>query len=320
MIPDPFRPFLDAQGFVVVDGGLATALEAAGHVLDSALWSARLLLDAPEAVSAVHAAYLRAGADCITTAGYQASLESLREAGLDAREAEGVLRRAVTLAVEARDAYWAEPENRSGRLRPIVAASAGPYGAYLADGSEYRGRYGVGREALEGFHRARLEVLADAPADIVAFETVPSGVEVEAIAAVMAERGDAPGWISFSCRNQATLRDGTPVLDAVRTCESTDSFVAVGVNCTAPRHVPGLIERIVGGTDKDVIVYPNSGEGYDPVQGRWTGAPDAWIRSAPDWLKAGARVIGGCCRVGPDDIVELRAQLEKAVGRRTGGS
>lgn len=311
---DPFGPFLAAQGFVVLDGGLATALEAAGHRLDTSLWSARLLLDDPGSVSAVHAAYLGAGADCITTVGYQASFEGFRSAGLDERAAERAIRRAVEVAVDARDAFWADPAAHAGRLKPIVAASAGPYGAYLADGSEYDGRYRVAREVLVRFHAARFDVLADTSADAVAFETVPSGAEAEAIAELVGRRGDTPAWISFTCRDEATLRDGTPLADAVEACASVDAIVAVGVNCVAPEHVPGLIERIVGVTDAPVIVYPNSGEGYDPRRGTWTGTPEPWVRHASEWHRAGARILGGCCRVGPAEIAELRLALEAAGG------
>jgi homocysteine S-methyltransferase len=310
MTSDPFRPFLEAQGYAVLDGGLATALEAAGHALDTRLWSARLLIDEPDAVRAVHTAYLEAGADCITTAGYQASIEGLLAAGLDRAQSEGVLRRAVEVAVEARDAFWADPSKRIGRLEPIVAASAGPYGAFLADGSEYHGRYGVERRALERFHAERLDVLAMAGADTLAFETVPSGLEAEVVAALLRARPDVRAWVSFTCRDAESLRDGTPVAEAARRCAAVGSVVAVGVNCTAPGHVGRLIERIVDVTDGPVIVYPNSGERYDVGTGAWTGRPEAWLDSVPAWLEAGACILGGCCRVGPDEIRELRRRLE----------
>ena len=189
MSDGPLGRIPGAQGFVVLDGGLSTALEAAGLRLDPTLWSARAPLDAPEAVLAAHRAYLEAGADCITTAGYQASPEGFLAAGFDAAAAEAAIRRPVELAVQARDAFWASAENREGRLRPLVAASAGPYGAFLADGSEYRGRYGVDAAALDRFHRARLELLQDTAADLVAFETVPSGTEAAVLGALL---GDHP--------------------------------------------------------------------------------------------------------------------------------
>jgi len=309
MTPDPFGPFLAAQGVVILDGGLATALEAAGHDLGTPLWSARLIMDDPDAVRAVHRAYLEAGADCITTAGYQASLEGLLATGFDRVGAEGVVRRAVELALAARDAFWSDPVNREGRLRPIVAACAGPYGAYLADGSEYRGRYGVAREVLGRFHGERLDVLMDTGADVVAFETVPSGEEADVIARLIGERPPARAWVSFSCRDATSLRDGTSVTEVARRCASVDGVVAVGVNCTAPRHVLGLVERISSVTSLPVVAYPNSGEAWDARSRSWTGRPDAWLDDVGSWVGAGARIIGGCCRVGPEVIGELRARL-----------
>jgi len=308
MTRDPFGSFLAAQGVVVLDGGLATALEAAGHDLRTPLWSARMIVDDPNAVRAVHRAWLEAGADCITTAGYQASIEGLLAAGFDRAGAEGVLRHAVELAMETRDAFWAEP-SRQGRLRPIVAASAGPYGAYLADGSEYRGRYGVARDVLRRFHAQRLDVHLDTDADVIAFETVPSGEEVDVIAGLLEERPQARAWVSFSCRDSESLRDGTPVTEAARRCAAVDAVVAVGVNCTAPRHVLGLVQRVVAVTDRLVIAYPNSGEDWDAEARAWTGRPDAWLDDVGSWVEAGARIVGGCCRVGPGVIQELRARL-----------
>lgn len=312
MRDDPFQPFLQAQGFVVLDGGLATALEAEGHVLDTPLWSARLLIDEPEAVGAVHVAYLEAGADCVTTAGYQASFPGLLAAGLDRAGAEEVLRRAVDVAVEARDAFWAREAGRTRRLRPIVAASAGPYGASLADGSEYRGGYGVGQDELERFHAERLDVLVDTSADVIAFETVPSGMEADAIAAGLERRPDARAWVSFSCRDATSLRDGTPVVAAARRCATVDGVVAIGVNCTAPAHIGGLIEAVASVTDRTIVAYPNSGEGWDPRTRSWTGRPDAWLDDVAGWVRAGARVLGGCCRVGPSEIRALRDVLSGA--------
>jgi homocysteine S-methyltransferase len=316
----PFERFIESQGFVVLDGGLATALEAAGHRLDSALWSARLLLDAPEAIRAVHLAYLEAGADCITTASYQASFEGFEAAGLDDREAESLLRRSVDIARTAGDAFWAEPSNRAGRLRPIVAASAGPYGAYLADGSEYDGRYAIGRAALAAFHRRRLLVLADAGPDLVAFETIPSLAEAEVIAELLGDVRETWAWMSFTCRDGERLWDGSRVTDAVSAALAAPRLAAVGVNCTAPRHVSALVAAVRSATDLPVIVYPNSGEVYDAAARRWVGqaATEEWLASAHDWFDGGARVLGGCCRVGPQMIRRLRAEL--ASHRAHGGS
>jgi len=225
--PNPFQRFLDEQGFVLLDGGFATALEAAGHLLDSPLWSARLLLDAPHAVLAAHTAYLEAGADCVITASYQASFEGFAAAGLAAREAAALLRRSVDLAREAKESFWSELSNRAERLEPIVAASVGPYGAFLADGSEYDGRYRVRPETLVDFHRERLLVLADTDADLVAFETIPSLPEAEVLAELLTEVPDTWAWITFSCRDERRLWDGSKVTDAVRAVERPLEDVSV---------------------------------------------------------------------------------------------
>lgn len=313
MRANPFLRFLDAQGFVVLDGGLATALEAAGHHLDSALWSARLLLDAPDALRAAHIAYLQAGADCITTGSYQASFEGFEAAGLGAREAESLLRRSVDLALGAKRAFWSDAPNRVGRLEPIVAASAGPYGAFLADGSEYRGRYRVGREALIDFHRRRLHVLAGTAADVIAFETIPSLDEAKVIAELLGEVPRTWAWITFSCGDEKRLWDRSRIADALRAVDSAANLAGVGVNCTAPRYVTSLIDELRSLTDRPIIAYPNSGERYEAQSHAWVGRPAGadWLDGAREWFAHGARVVGGCCRVGPGTIRKLRAELER---------
>ena len=309
---NPLTPFPDARGFAVLDGGLATALEERGHRLDTSLWSARLLLDAPDEIGAGHRAYLEAGADCITTASYQASFPGLEAAGLGDAEAEACLVRSVHLALDARDDFASE----RGGLRPLVAASVGPYGAYLADGSEYRGRYGVGRGELDHFHRRRFELLAASGADLIACETLPSAAEAEVLLGIL---DDVPGvwaWMSFACADASRLADGTPFVDAVGACSTHERVAAVGVNCTHPRFVAALLERAAEVTTLPLIAYPNSGEKYDATSRRWSGdaEPSRWLEGVETWLAAGARVIGGCCRVGPSDIRHLRARLVASRG------
>jgi homocysteine S-methyltransferase len=208
---------------------------------------------------------------------------------------------------------WADVGRREGRLQPIVAASAGPYGAFLADGSEYDGRYGVAASVLDRFHRARLEVLLDTKADVLAFETVPSAAEAKVLAGLLRERSDEtkPAWISFSCRDGDRLWDGTPIEEAVRACAGVERLCAVGINCTHPRYVGTLVGRVSSVTDLPVVAYPNSGEAWDAARGLWTGPKASWIDEVEGWVEAGARIVGGCCRVGPDEIRLLRARLEE---------
>jgi homocysteine S-methyltransferase len=310
---DPLAPFLADGGALVLDGGLATELEKAGFDLDHPLWSARVLKEEPRAIAVVHRAYLEAGADCITTASYQATVPGFRRAGLSESEALEMLRRSVVVAREARDAFWSDPAtNRSGRKPPLVAASVGPYGAYLANGAEYTGDYDLDEDGLVDFHRERLLVLADTGVDLLACETIPSAVEARAILGVLSSRPAVRAWLSFTCRDASRLSDGTLFTDAVREAAAHPQVVAAGVNCTAPEHVEALLRAAAGVTEKPLVAYPNSGERYDAQRRRWTGASGEadWGELGRAWRRAGGRLLGGCCRTGPSHVRALRAALE----------
>jgi homocysteine S-methyltransferase len=274
-----------ARRVVVLDGGLATELERRGADLSDALWSARLLRDDPAALVAAHRAFIEAGAEVVTTASYQASY------GAFGADTDVLLRRSVELARE------------SGA--PFVAASVGPYGAMLADGSEYRGDYGLSVAELRAWHRPRLAALAAADPDVLAVETIPCLAEVEALCAELADL-DFPAWLSITCDGTRT-RAGEPVEQAFAMVRNCPAVVAAGANCTAPDDIAALVPLARRVSGKPVIVYPNSGEGWDAVARRWTGtsgfAPDA-VRG---WIGDGARLVGGCCRVRPEDVTAISA-------------
>jgi homocysteine S-methyltransferase len=279
---------------LIADGGLATELEARGHDLSDALWSARLLVDAPQEITAVHTAFFRAEAMIATTASYQASFDAFAARGISRDETVRLLRRSVELAKTARDDVGV-----AGRW---VAASVGPYGAALADGSEYRGRYGLSVAQLQDWHRPRLEVLADAGADVLALETIPDVDEAEALVNLVRSLG-VPAWLSYTIDGTRT-RAGQPLADAFAVAAGVAEIVAVGVNCCAPDDVLPAIGP-AGETGKPVIVYPNSGEHWDSARRVWAGPSRFAPRLGAQWLAAGARLIGGCCRVRPADIAEL---------------
>jgi len=311
VVTNPLSEIIDRQGRIILDGGLATALEARGHNLDDALWSARLLIEEPEAIRRVHLDFLEAGADCITTSSYQASVQGFSARGLNEAEGRELLRLSTDFAVEARDIFWSRPINRRGRIRPLVAASIGPYGAFLADGSEYTGAYSIDDDALYKFHRKRWQVLAESPADLLACETLPSLREARVLLRLLQETPNRWAWLSFTCRDDSHLSDGTPFVDAVRACTSAPGVAAVGVNCTAPRFITSLMEQAIRATDLPIIVYPNSGEVYDPAAKQWRtgGQEGAWVDDAVQWSELGATGIGGCCRIGPAAITQLRQRL-----------
>jgi homocysteine S-methyltransferase len=307
------RDFLDLQGFLILDGGLATELEARGEDLNDPLWSAKTLLAAPEKIADVHYAYFLAGADVAITASYQATFPGLRAAGFTTRQAEQVILLSVTVASEARERFWSDPRNRLGRLRPLIAASVGPYGAFLHDGSEYRGDYDISRSGLKAFHADRLAVLADSGADLLACETIPSLSEAEVLAELLSDF-PTPAWMSFSCKDNAHLSDGTKFCAAISAVAQSSSVLAAGLNCTAPRFVDALLDQARAVTDKPLVAYPNSGEWYDAASCTWqsTGEIGMITKAARGWRERGALLIGGCCRTTPDTIREIRAALSAA--------
>ncbi|MET9800543.1 homocysteine S-methyltransferase [Streptomyces sp. NPDC006368] len=300
--------FLDALAAgspLVLDGGLSNQLEAAGHDLRDALWSARLLADRPEAIIEAHLAYYEAGAGVAITSGYQATFEGFARRGIDHDRAAYLLALSVELAREAAR----RAEARSPGRTLWVAASAGPYGAMLADGSEYRGRYGLGVAELERFHRPRLEVLAAARPDVLALETVPDADEGRALARAVRGLG-VPAWLSYTVTGDRT-RAGQPLDEAFAVAADADEIVAVGVNCCAPEDADRAVALAARITGKPVVVYPNSGEEWDAGARAWrAGSPGAFSAArVTAWRKAGARLVGGCCRVGPDVIADIAAQL-----------
>jgi homocysteine S-methyltransferase len=301
------RPFLDRAGVVILDGALATELERRGADLGDALWSARLLLDDPALIRQVHRDYFDAGADVATTASYQASLPGLERRGLSPDQAVDVLRRSVRLAQEARDAFW-HCGPPAERIRPLVAASVGCYGAFLHDGSEYRGDYGLSVQQLMDWHRPRLEILATSGADLLACETIPCLAEAEALVRLLEKLPDVTAWISFSCRDDAHLCRGETLAEAIALVTACANVIAAGVNCTAPRHIAGLLRAAAAVTDKPLVAYPNSGEAWDAARHCWVaGAPaPEWSEAARLWYAAGARLMGGCCRTTPAMIRALR--------------
>ncbi len=267
---------------MLLDGGLATELEARGHDLSSTLWSARLLVDDPRAIVDAHQAYFDAGAKIATTASYQAPLE--------------LIGRSVELARQARDRY------ADGTTR-WIAGSVGPYGASLADGSEYHGNYGRSVADLRAWHRPRIDRLMEAGADVLALETVPSLAEVEALLAELAGSG-MPAWLSITCAGTRTRAD-EPAAEAFAMARDVDEVLAVGVNCTAPTDAGDLVRVATEVSGKPGVIYPNSGEQWDAVGRRWTGAPGFRAEDVQRWIDGGARLIGGCCRVGPYEIAAL---------------
>ncbi|QBG87710.1 homocysteine S-methyltransferase [Xanthomonas oryzae] len=304
----PFSQVLQHDGCVLLDGALATELEHRGCDLNDALWSARVLIEQPELIYQVHRDYFAAGAQCAITASYQATPLGFAARGLDVAQSQALIARSVELAVQARaDHLHAQPQ-----AAPLwVAGSVGPYGAYLADGSEYRGDYILPIAQLMDFHRPRIAALADAGVDVLACETLPSASEIVALRQLLQnEFPQLHAWFSFTLRDAAHLSDGTPLAQVVPALDACTQVIAVGINCIALDQVTAALHSLSALTALPLVVYPNSGEHYDASDKRWHAGHASALTLADQhahWLAAGARLIGGCCRTTPRDIAALAA-------------
>ncbi|XP_015892055.3 homocysteine S-methyltransferase 2 isoform X1 [Ziziphus jujuba] len=315
-----------AGGAAVIDGGLATELERHGADLNDPLWSAKCLLTSPHLIRQVHLDYLEAGADIIITASYQATIQGFAAKGFSKEQSESLLKKSVEIACEARELYYercnksSSDETEDERIlkhRPIlVAASIGSYGAYLADGSEYSGIYGdaITLEVLKYFHRRRLQVLAEAGPDLIAFETIPNKLEAQACVQLIEEENiSMPAWFAFNSKDGVNVVSGDSLVECVSIAESCKKVVAVGINCTPPRFIHGLISSITKVTPKPILVYPNSGESYDADKKEWvqnTGVSDEdFVSYVNKWCEIGASLIGGCCRTTPNTIRKIYRSL-----------
>ena len=301
-----FEPFIARKGIVILDGAMATELETRGADLNHALWSAKLLKEDPQLIQQVHYDYLIAGADVITTASYQASFEGFEKHGYTKQQATELMQLSVQLAFNAREAAL---KILHQKIKPLVAASVGPYGASLADGSEYRGNYGISIKDLKTFHRSRLKILIETGADILACETIPCIDEAIALKELLTEFPGVQAWISFSCKDETHISSGEDFSDAVKLLNDSDQVVAVGVNCTAPQYIASLVQIGASLTDKLIVVYPNKGEIWDAENKRWMSASlqlTHFCDDAKTWRAAGAKIIGGCCRTTPEDIQQLQ--------------
>jgi homocysteine S-methyltransferase len=187
----------------------------------------------------------------------------------------------------------------------------GPYGAYLADGSEYRGDYQLTEQELINFHRPRVEALIESGVDLLACETIPNFVEAQALVKLLSEFPQASAWFTFTAKDGTHISYGEKIGDVTKWLDSFEQVAGIGINCSSPLHIPSLIDEIKANTNKPIIVYPNSGEVYISVTNSWHGETscESFGLQAKDWFERGATIIGGCCRTTPEHIQEIRKTM-----------
>lgn len=304
---NPIEAILSKQKVLIIDGAFGTELERKGYDINDSLWSAKFLMEKPEAIGEVHKDYLEAGSDCVTTASYQATYEGFMKRGMSEEEAKALIQSSVKIAQKVRDDFWSETKNHVKRQKPLVAASVGPYGAYLADGSEFTGNYGLSLEDLKEFHAKRLATLIETKPDLLACETIPCLIEAQAICELLRAYPEVSAWVSFSAKDGKHINSGETIKACATYLETQPNVVAIGINCTAPQHIDSLIEEIKAVSTKPIIVYPNGGSTYNALTKTWDGLSksSSYGKIAYTWYEKGARIIGGCCQTTPEDIAQI---------------
>lgn len=309
----PLTDLLAENGLLVIDGAMGTELEVRGCNLNDKLWSAKVLVENPELIYQVHLDYFRVGADFVITSSYQASVAGFARRGLDEQQSLALIEKSVELAKQARSDFLAESKQPNKTL--LIAGCVGPYATLLADGSEYRGDYQLSHDEYAAFHRPRVQALINAGVDLLCFETIPSVSEVLSQLKLLAEFPTMTAYFSFNLRDSERLCDGTPLTTFMEQVNSQPQVVAIGLNCIALDRVSASLATLRRLTDRPLLVYPNSGEQYDPITKTWISRSDrlSLVDHIDEWLRLGAKMIGGCCRTGPEDIAKITAKLKQRI-------
>lgn len=298
---------LQRQKICILDGAFGTMLQNKGYDINDELWSAKFLNENPKVIAQIHTDYLQAGADCIITASYQASFEGFMKKGFSEQKAKELIQSSIFIAQKARDDFWNNFSHKDTRPKPIVAASIGPYGAYLADGSEYSGDYKISDKELEAFHKKRLLTILEAKPDILACETIPSFKEAQILSDLL-KKHPYPAWISFSAKDAKHIHSGEEIKECARWFEKQDHIYALGINCTAPEFAALLIEEIRSVSSKPIVLYPNTGTAYNPITKQWQESTfnNTYGQLSYFWYQKGANAIGGCCGTTPKEIEQIQ--------------
>lgn len=306
------KDILEKQKAIILDGALGTFMQIKGYDVNDSLWSAKFLDENPDVIANIHKEYLEVGSDCIITSSYQASVEGFLKKGFSEKRAEELLRLSIKIAKRARDEFWENLENKDNRIKPLVAASIGPYGAFLADGSEYSGDYKISDDELINFHKNRLDIILDEKPDLIACETMPSFKEVKTLCELLKEYPKTSNWITFSAKNDSFTNAGDDIISSMKYLENQNHIDAIGINCTAPQYISSLIEKIKSVSNKPIVVYPNGGSKYNPITKKWEkGEVSAteFAKMAYLWYKNGASIIGGCCETEAKEIKLIREYI-----------
>lgn len=317
---------------LVLDGALGTQLESIIpndseiQPKNDPLWSTKVLMTQPKLIERIHYQYLQSGSDIIMTSTYQASCAGLiKYANSYTDEVAHVWERSVDMANNAIRRHKLENNTKPIRNRdPIICGSVGPYGAFLANGAEYTGEYGmISNEELEKHHFKLLQFLILHPdVKLIAIETIPNFREFKVLVNLLTKLLSLHGpnqkfYLSINVRNESEMCDGTPVEKVMNYLNFKmktmgilqRNIFAIGYNCVDYHLVTSLIDNLTMFNEFHIpmIVYPNLGYVYSTKHEEYIAYQDTNELELMilDWLKRGVKIIGGCCGSGPQEIEKI---------------
>jgi len=285
----------------LLDGSLSYPLEKQGYNLNKKLWTGDALINDPNVIKKIHKDYLVAGVDFISTSTYQISYRVLKEMGYNLNEIKDIFKRSVDLVQDAIE------ETKIKRKVKIVG-SYGPFGASLSDGSEYTGKYKTSDEIIMSYHIDNMNIIKELGIDIILYETIPCLREIEILSKVV-EEYKKEVWISFTCNKDLEFRDGTSIMKACKIISSIENISTIGINCFSPLLAEKAIKKLKKNSNKKILIYPNSGEIYNNKDKNWYGEKYFDNSMIKKWLALSPDIIGGCCRVGFEDIQNMRKEI-----------
>jgi homocysteine S-methyltransferase len=285
----------------LLDGSLSYPLEKQGYNLNKKLWTGDALINDPNVIKKVHKDYLIAGVDFISTSTYQISYNVLEAMDYSLNEIKDVFKRSVNLVEQA-----IQETNIKREIK--IVGSYGPYGASLSNGSEYTGKYDTSDNIIMDYHIKNMNIIKELDIDIILYETIPCLREIE-ILSKLVEEYKKEVWVSFTCNKDLEFRDGSSIIKACKILSSIEVISTIGINCFSPLLAEKAIKKLKDNSNKKILIYPNSGEIYNNKDKDWYGEKYFDRSMIKKWLALSPDIIGGCCRVGFEDIKNMRKEI-----------
>ena len=286
----------------LLDGSMSFPLEQLGYNLKNKLWTGMALISDPDIIKNIHKDYMNAGADYISTSTYQVSYDRLQNMGYQSSEIKKVFQKSVDIVKEA------IKESRSKKEIKIVG-SFGPFASYDPNASEYVGKYNSSDDEIKNFHLNNINIIEETDLDIILYETIPCLREIKILSKILSQTNKEI-WISITCNENIEFRDGSSFKEACKIISQIEQITTMGINCFSPLLVEKALKELKKYSNKKTLVYPNSGEKYNPKDKYWSGKNEFNNLMIKNWLSLSPDIIGGCCRVGYNNIKKMREEID----------